>query len=581
MASLPPALRYVVPYWRRLLIVLGLSLLSTLLALAIPYLTRDLIDRALVGRDFGDLVRLVALFCLATVLGFVLNAASGLVYTRVSADILFDMRLEVYRHLQRLSPRFYARTRLGDIVSRVSNDISELQRVTAELALAWVGNVLFLAGTIVMMWWLDVPLFLVTLALVPFSLVALVHYRRRLGDRVRLMRERSSDIGSFLIETLQGIELVVRSNAQEREVARFRTKNSAFIDSLMTMQRASYLSGGVPGLLLSGATALVFLYGGWRVIGGQMTLGTLVAFLGYQMRMMSPIQGLMGLYANIATARVSFSRVRELLGAQPEVTETERPVALEAVKGSVRFDRVSLTFDRSGPVLSDVSFDARPGEKLALVGPSGGGKSTIADLLLRLLDPDSGTVSLDGHDLRTLTLSDVRRLVVLVEHEPFLMHASIRENMRYAAPEASDADVAAAARSAGLEQFIADLPDRYETLVGERGLALSTGERQRVAIARAFLARPAVLLLDEATASIDPATEQHVLAALDRLTQGRTSLIISHRLDLAARADRVIVLDAAHIVEEGTPSELLRRGGAFSRLFGEASESARQNVHQA
>ena len=319
MASISPALRYVFPYWRRLLIVLGLSLVSTLLALAIPYLTKDLIDRALVGRDMGDLVRLVGLFSVATILSFALNVASGLVYTRVSADILFDMRLEVYRHLQRLSPRFYARTRLGDIVSRVSNDISELQRVTAEMALAWVGNVLFLAGTVVMMWWLVVSLFLVTFTLLPFSLFALVHYRRRLGDRVRLMRERSSDIGSFLIETLQGNELVVRSNAQEREIARFRTKNSAFVEALMTMQRASYLSGGVPGLILSAATALVFLYGGRQVITGQITLGTLVAFLGYQMRMMSPIQGLMGLYANLATARVSFSRVRELLGAQPDV----------------------------------------------------------------------------------------------------------------------------------------------------------------------------------------------------------------------------------------------------------------------
>ncbi len=570
---LAPALRFALPYWPRLMIVLVLSLLSTLLALYVPYLFKDLIDRALVGRDFARLVRLVGLFVGASLVSFMLNVVSGLVYTRVSANILFDMRLAVYRHLQRLSPRFYARTKLGEIVSRLNNDIGELQRVTAEVILAWVGNLLFLAGTVVMMGWLDLSLFLVALVTLPFSIAAMVHFRRRLGDRVNRMRERSSDIGSFLIETLQGIELTVRSNAQEREVARFRAKNDAFVDALMEMQRFSYLSGGIPGLILTAGTALVFLYGGWKVIEGGLTLGTLVAFLGYQMRLLSPIQGLMGLYASLATARVSFGRVQQLFDARPDVHEDRRPVAADEIRGDVTFDHVTLTFDRVAPVLRDVTFGVSAGETIAIVGPSGSGKSTIADLLLRLLDPDSGAVKLDGHDLKTLCLTDVRRHVVLVEHNPFLFHASIRENLRYANPTASDAEVAAAAAAAGLESFIADLPEGYETMVGERGLALSTGERQRVALARAFLTRPAVLVLDEATASLDPTTEHHVLTAFDTLIHGRTGIVISHRLDLAARADRVVVLDAARVVEDGPPKELIRKGGAFARLFAESSRT--------
>ena len=556
------------PYWRRLLFVLSLSLISTALSLYVPYLTKDLVDRALLGRDLSGLVRLVELFAGATVASFALNVAGGLVYTRTSAAILFDMRLDVYRHLQRLSPRFYARTKLGDIVSRLNNDIGEVQRIAADMAFAWVGNVLFLGGTIAMMIWLDVTLFLLTVALIPASLWALSHFRSRLADRVAVLRQRSSDVGSFLIETLQGMKLIVSSNAQRRETERFRSRNTEFVDALMGMQRLTYWSGGLPALILAGSTALVFLYGGRQVISGAMTLGTFVAFLGYQMRLMPPIQGLMGLYTSLATLRVSLARVQELLEARPDVEEAPRPIPLDRVNGDVVFDHVTLTFDRGSPVLDDVSFAVSAGESLAIVGPSGSGKSTIADLLLRLLDPDAGTIRVDGHDLRTLRLEDVRRHIALVDQEPFLFHTSILENLRYARPEASIDEVAGAARSAGLEAFIASLPDGYDTVVGEHGLAMSAGERQRIAVARALLARSSVLILDEATAALDPPTERQVIAGYETLTRGRTTIVISHRFDVAARASRVLVLNEARIVEDGSPAELLARDGAFAGLFG-------------
>jgi ATP-binding cassette subfamily B protein len=543
------ALEIVGPYWRRLVLVMALSLASTVVSLCLPLLSRDVVDRALLGRDGWYLVRLVAIFGAVSLVSFAINVISGLRYTRVSADILFDMRLAMYRHLHQLSPRFYARTRLGDIMSRINNDMSEIQRIAAETALAWFGNVLFLAGTIAMLAWLDLRLFLLTAATAPPGIWALVRYRRQLDGRVTLLRQSSADIGSFLIETLQGVRLIVTSNAQDREVARFRANNDRFVDALMSMQMVTYLSGGLPGMALSFGTALVFLYGGLRVINGSLTFGTFLAFMACQMRFLPPVQALMGLYGNLATARVSLRRVSEILDVPVEVREPVAPVPLRSVRGEIRFEDVTLAFDRGLPVLDRLSFVVRAGETIAIVGPSGSGKSTIADLVLRLLDPDSGVVRLDGHDLRTLGLNDLRRHVALVDQQPFLLHATIAENIRYARPEATEAQVIEAARAASLDLFIERLPLKYGTVVGERGAALSVGERQRLALARAFLMNPAVLVLDEPSSALDPASESRIVSGYEGVMRGRTTIVITHRVDLARRADRVVMLDEAKLVE--------------------------------
>jgi ATP-binding cassette subfamily B protein len=498
---------------------------------------------------------------LISVASFVLNVISGLRYTRVSADILFDMRLVMYRHLHRLSPRFYARTRLGDIMSRINNDIGEIQRIAAETALAWFGNVLFLVGTIGMLIWLDARLFLISAATAPFGIWALARYQKRLEGHVTVMRQRSADIGSFLIETIQGVRLVVTSNAQAREERRFREKNSAFIDALMSMQLLTYLSGGLPGLILAAGTGAVFLYGGLRVINGTLTLGTFVAYMACQMRFLPPMQALMGMYANLATVRVSLRRVSEILDVPVEVEESAAPVALPQVAGEIAFEDVTLSFDRGAPVLEHLSFEVRRGEVLAIVGASGSGKSTIADLLLRLLDPDSGAVRLDGHDVRTLKLEDLRRWVALVDQQPVILHASVAENIRYARPDATDAEVAEAARLASLDDFIASRPQKFDTVVGERGSALSVGERQRLAMARAFLTDPAVLVLDEPTAALDPDAERRIVDGYESVMRGRTTIVITHRLELARSADRVVVLDGARIVEAGASQ------ARFNQLF--------------
>jgi ATP-binding cassette subfamily B protein len=561
------AIGFVIPYWRRLALVMGLSLASTAVSLYLPLLSRDVFDGALLGHDPGRLVRIVGLFALISIASFALNVISGLRYTRVSADILFDMRLVMYRHLHRLSPRFYARTRLGDIMSRINNDIGEIQRIAAETALAWFGNVLFLVGTVGMLIWLDARLFLISAATAPFGIWALARYRGRLEERVTVLRQRSSDIGSFLIETIQGVRLVVTSNAQEREVERFRDRNRAFVKALMSMQLLTYLSGGLPGLILSAGTGAVFLYGGLQVIHGTLTLGTFVAYMTCQMRFLPPMQALMGLYANLATARVSLRRVSEILDVPVEVEAPAAPVRLQSVRGEIVFENVSLSFDRASPVLEQLSFAVRAGEVLAIVGASGSGKSTIADLLLRLVDPDAGVVSLDGHDLRSVDLTDLRRQVALVDQQPVILHASIAENIRYARPGASDAEVETAAREAALDGFIDRLPQRYDTIVGERGSALSVGERQRLATARAFLTDPAVLVLDEPSAALDPLSERRIVEGYENVMRGRTTIVITHRLDLARKADRIVVLDGARIVEHGASGELQARSGRFAELF--------------
>ena len=561
------ALDFVRPYGWALAHVVILSLLGTGLGLVLPYLSKLLVDDALVAQDFDALLNIVGLFVGITAASFLMNVLSGMRYTKVSADILFDMRLDLYRHLQRLSPRYYAKTPLGDVVSRINGDIGEIQRVTAEATLAWLGQLIALVGTVGMLIYLDIQLFFAGLITLPPALFALLRYRRQLEARVRDLRERSADIGTFLIETLQGMRAVVGANAQEREVDRFRNKNDSFIDALLSMRLFTYLAGGLPGLLLTTGTGIVFLYGGYRVINGATSLGTFVAFMAYQMRLMAPIQGLMGLYSNLATARASLVRVHEIRDSPPEVIEAAASKSLPVCKGEVTLEEVHYGFGRGGEVLAGVNLVIPAGQVLAIVGTSGSGKSTIADLLSRQLDPDEGRILLDGNNLCDLFLAQVRRHIVVVEQSPFIFHATVAENVRYARPEATEADVRQAIHAAGLSDLMDSMPEDLNTGVGERGSQLSAGERQRVAIARAYLAEPSVLIFDEATGALDPMSEAAVLSGYDALMRGRTTVLITHRIDLARQADRVVVLKNGRVAEDGRLSDLETQGTAFRDIF--------------
>jgi ATP-binding cassette subfamily B protein len=538
------ALRFIVPYWPRLVFVLLAGIAATGFGLLQPYISKLLIDDALLKRNLRMLLIVSGLMFGVTVLGFVLNIFSSYQYVRVSASVLFDMRLALYRHLQTLSPRFWASRKLGDVVSRINNDIAEVQRVSADSLMSVLSNVVFLIGSAAIMIALSPRLFLVSVAAVPASVWALQHYQHRLATRVRAVRERSSDIGSFLLETLLGIRLIVSSRAESREVERFRDRNQSFLDALMRMQLTAFLSGAVPGTVLTLSTAAIFLYGGKLVIDGAITTGSLVAIMAYHMRLLSPVQNLMSLYSNLVSGGVSLSRVWELFETRAEIADRPGARPLGKVRGEIEFDRVSFGYGGDA-VLEDLSFRVEPGAICAILGASGVGKSTLADLLVRFYDPDSGAIRIDGRDLRDLSLNDLRHAVLLVDQAPYLFHSSVRENIAYSRPEASDDEIVAAARAASVHERILALPEGYGTIVAERGQTLSAGERQRIALARALLADPKILILDEPTSALDEANERAIAETLVRVAEGRTAILITHRASLARIAHQTIVLDPA------------------------------------
>lgn len=508
-------LPYLTPHRAALAGIVLLSLFSTAAGLLVPLLNQRLVDEGLLARDMPTLWQAAGLMALLTVVGFVLNVASSYAYVRVSAAVLFAMRLDMYRHLQALSPRRHAHARLGDFVSRLSNDIAEVQRVTADTLLALLANVLFLSGAAVLMLRLSPLLFAVSVAVLPLTLWLVRRMQHRLASQVRVLRERSASIGSFLIESLTGLRLTVLSNAQEREAERFRAANHGFVEALLRMQRTNFVAGAIPTTAVTLSTAAVFLLGGQQVLDGTMTLGALIAFLAYHGRLLGPVQSLMSLYGGLVTGAVSLRRVFEVFDLPVEVRDPGGAAA--PLRGEIEFREVQFE-----GVLTGASFRLKAGQAYTLLGASGAGKSTLVDLLARLYDPTSGEILLDGRPLREWPLAVLRDQIAIVEQTPILFNTTLADNIAYARPQAAVAEIERAAREAALS-----LP--LDQMAGERGTALSAGERQRVAVARALLRAPLVLLLDEPTAALDAATAADVMGTLKRAAQGRTTLLITHQ----------------------------------------------------
>lgn len=530
------------PYAPRLILVLLGSLVATGLTLAQPWISKLMIDEALLKRDWPMLVRIAGLMVGATVGGFAVNALVSYRYVSLSAQMLFDMRVALLRHLQRLSPRFYGSFRLGDLMSRLNSDVSDVQRVAGDTLLSVLSNVLFFAGSVAMMLWLDWRLFLVGTVLVPFAVMSFLHFQRRMTDLTRQMRERGADIGSLLADTILGMRTINALGAEKHEADRFAKANSGFVATMLRMQTTSFLTGALPGTIVTASSAAVILYGGKQIIDGTMTVGALVAFITYHGRLLAPVQALMGLTASLATARVALARIFELFDTAPEVVEAEKPWPLPLISREIRLENVTMHHGRA-PVLDNASLAIPAGSLTAILGPSGAGKSTLADLLVRFLDPVSGSVTIDGTDLRELSLIDLRARVLLVDQAPFLFNASIAENIAFARPEATIEQITAAASAAGLDPLIARLSQGLATRTGERGLALSAGERHRIAIARALLRQPDVLILDEPTAALDEETERVVALGLRRALPHATLIVITHKPALAEMADHVIRLE--------------------------------------
>ncbi len=529
-------LEFIRPYWRQLLLVLILGTVATLSGLAQPYFTKILIDDALLESNFSLLVWISLAMLALMAISYALNAWTGYRYIQVSAAILFDMRRTVYRHLQKLSPRFYADKRLGDVISRLNNDVGEIQRISADTLLALTSNVLFLVGAVVILLYLNLILSLLTFALLPFIVIALSRVRRRLERDTDQVRQRSADIGSFLVETLMGLRTTVVMTREEREVERFGRHNARFVAAMLDRQKTSILAGLIPSAGLTIGVLTVFLIGGYQVIQGAMTLGAFVAFISYQARLMAPIQNIMTLYTNIASLKVSARRVTELLDAEPEVTDGDND--LDGPVEAIEFRQVSFRHERD-EVLKDATFRISAGTLSVVTGSSGAGKSSIADLLVRLYDPDSGTILLNGLDTRRYSLAALRKKVVLVEQDTFLFNGTVEDNIRYGGTARTE-----------MPGFLAVPTDAP---VGDRGLALSGGEKQTIGIARALARDPEVLILDEATSAMDVELESKVLSELRRIMMGRTILLITHRSYLTAHADLIFDVRDGRVLEASTP----------------------------
>lgn len=530
------------PYVWQMAFMVMLSLTGATVGLAQPYLSKYLVDEALLQHDWKALWLASGLMLAAAALSFLLSYISGIGYMRLSTAMLFDMRAEVYRRLHSLSPRFYARARLGDLVSRLNGDVAEVQRISADTFVSSLSNVLFVIGSIAMMIWLSGSLFVAGTILLPLSIAIFRSYQTRITALNRELREKSSSVGALFVETLMGVRLVACFNGSKYEMQRFRAANDSYVTTLMRFQSSSLMARSLPGLVLTLASIAVFVVGGAKIMDGRLTMGALVAFMAYHARLISPIQNLLGLSAALSSARVSLGRVLELLDAPCEVEERPDALPVNGVQYGFEFHDVTLCHD-GRTVLDSLSVEIAAGTFTCIVGPSGAGKSTMADLMVRLLDPDDGRVTLDGVDLRDLRLHDLRRAVVLIDQAPHILRGTLFDNIAYAKPDVSRQEVQHAADAAGLSTLLAGLPLGLDTFAGERGLTLSAGERQRIALARAFLVNPDVLILDEPSAALDTASERDLLDRLQTAFAGKTLIVITHKPLLAQAADVTIRIE--------------------------------------
>ncbi|WDZ85217.1 ABC transporter ATP-binding protein [Micromonospora cathayae] len=559
------------PHRGRLALAAGLLLAQNAAGLAGPYLVMFGIDRAiepLRAGDAGPLVAVAAGFAVAAGVEYAARRGFLTLSARIGQAVLLELRQRVYAHFLRLSVAFHERYTSGRMVSRLTSDLDSIAELldggVDSLVLAGL-SILSVAGVLL---WLDLPLAAVTLLAFPLLLWLSRWFARASATAYRQTREAVALVIVHFVETLRGIRAVQAYRREGRNQRIFAAVNDDYRrSSVRAFQLIAVYS---PGIKLVGnvTVAVVLTYGGWRVLGGGMELGVLAAFLLYLRRFFEPMQELSQFFNSLQSATAGLEKLAGVLDERTDVPEPEQPRPLPSggPRGAVRFRAVTFGYRPGAPVLTGLDLDVPAGQTVALVGPTGAGKSTVAKLLARFHDPATGTVSLDGIDLRQVADVDLRRAVVLVTQENHLFTGTVAENIRFGRPDADDAAVEAAARAVGAHDFVAALPDGYATQVHRRGGRLSAGQRQLVAFARAFLADPAVLILDEATSCLDVPTERVVQHALGTVLRARTALVIAHRLSTVRIADRVLVLDRGGIVEDGSPTELLSGDGRYAAL---------------
>ena len=566
--------RYALPYRGRLGLAIVTMFAYSGAVVALPWTVRLAIDGQVMSDEgsLGGLAAVVGLFCLVAVVRFAAGVVHSRTMVKVGQWVLFDIRTRLFEHAQGLSMSFYDRNQVGRIMSRVQNDVQQLEESLSVLVLSLASfvSVVGIAGAMLAM---DVLLAAVTLALVAVLIPSLIFWRRFAQQPIRRARETIAGVNSSVQENIAGIRVVQSLNRQQQNTRGFQEVNRENLDASLKSARYRYGLWPSVELLKALAIAMIVFVGG-RMIGVSQEVGLLVAFALYAERLFEPIRDLTGDFGHLTGSLVAADRVFELLDIRPDVAAAPGAVALPPVAGRVRYENVSFHYEPESPVLREVSLDVEPGETVALVGPTGAGKTTFVSLLMRLYDVTEGRVSIDGYDLRELRPDSLSRQIGMVPQEPFLFSATVSENIRYNRTDLTEEAVVGAAKAVGAHEFIMRMKDGYDTELDERGGNLSIGQRQLISFARALARDPRILILDEATANVDTETELRIQQALAELLQGRTSFVIAHRLSTVRNADRIVVMDGGRIVEQGTHDELLANKGLYHQLHTQSAYTA-------
>jgi ATP-binding cassette subfamily B protein len=555
------------PYRKLFLATLVLVVVEALSIQAGPLLSAIVIDHGIVAGDMGVVIAVAGAALLAVVISIVAGGLRVALTGRIAATVMFDLRGEVFAHLQRLSLDYYTREKAGVIMTRMMSDIEALHTLFQDGLVQFGVQGLTMAIVTVALVALDPELALITLLAILPILTALSLWFRKASDQgYGRVRDGLAAVLTDVSEGLAGVRVVAAFNRQRHNVLNHRNVVGEYRDRNDEMGRTLAAFGGSTEFVGLMGQAMLLLIGGLMIRAGELSIGELTAFILYLNAMFQPIQQLVQQYSLYQQGQAAILKVNDLLRTAPTVEEAPDARPLPPLEGAIQFDKVAFAYDPATPVLRDVDLRIRAGETLALVGPTGGGKSTIAKLITRFYDPTAGSIRIDGHHLRTATLDSLRRQLGVVPQEPYLFAGTVRDNIAFAKPDATDAEVRAAVHAVGLDELIARLPAGVQTPVHERGVSLSSGERQLIALARAFLAGPRVLVLDEATSNLDLRSERLVEAALETLLQGRTAIIVAHRLTTAMRADRIAVVERGRIVELGSHEALLAAGGRYSTM---------------